>query len=177
MMSKGLRIALNVTVGFVPLILYWSLAGEWSLYAGAIAAVLLTLRMIYRQARSISTIYLVGYMLVMNTLYLLTHWTWILSMRHVISYLALALLAFGSIYFDKPYTLYEARKAYTKSFETSPLFLEVNILVTQIWGVVYGMAALLRMMSHHHAVIMGIHVLIAGAVFASIKIPDLMPEA
>ncbi len=87
-----------------------------------------------------------------------------------------AFFAWGSVYIDKPYTIYEARKSYSKSFESSTLFLEVNLLITKIWGSVYFISALIRLLSEDVLAVVVIQCLIAIGIILSISIPNYMPE-
>ncbi len=121
-------------------------------------------------------LYLSLYFVVVNLLYFALSVQWVFNFRHVLSYLALGIFAWGSVYIDKPYTIYEARKSYSKSFESSTLFLEVNLLITKIWGSVYFISALIRLLSEDVLAVVVIQCLIAIGIILSISIPNYMPE-
>lgn len=176
-MSVGSKIALSTTLKFIPLILYWSITSEWGMILGAAISVLILSTEIATRKHSLLSMFTTAYLLLVNSLYFGFGQHYLFDKRHLISYLALAVFGLISVILDKPYTMYEARKSYADEFGVSHLFIEVNILITKIWIITYTLAAIIRTLGENSFVVIIPNILIAVAIFLSIKIPNLMPEA
>ncbi len=124
------------------------------------------------------TIVLTAYFLVSDMLYFYYNLPAILEQKALFSYVLLFLTGFVTAALRKPYTMYDARAAYDKSFKDSPLFIEVNILITRIWASIYLINSLLVLTAGYGALAIVLsNTLVAVGIVCSILIPNLMPES
>ena len=76
----------------------------------------------------------------------------------------------------KPYTMYDARRGYEKEFGKSTLFIEVNIVITKIWAVIYSINAIIELSGHNIMTITIMNGLVILGIMLSIIIPGVLPE-
>jgi Na+-transporting NADH:ubiquinone oxidoreductase subunit NqrB len=96
--------------------------------------------------------------------------------KYLTSYIVLALTGFISIMLGRPYTMYDARRGYEKEFGKSPLFIEVNIVITKIWAIIYLINAIIELSGHNIVTITIMNGLVILGIILSIIIPGALPE-
>ncbi|BAH05518.1 hypothetical protein [Clostridium kluyveri] len=176
-MVNSLKASLNVTLGFVPLILLWSISNKLGLILGLVSIVILFIKNVINKNIGIMSCVLLVYFITSNILYFYFQMNFIVEYRYLTSYITLGLMGFISIMIKKPYTMYEAKSGYKKGFGESPLFIEVNILITKIWTTIYLVNAIIELTTHNTITIIVINILIVLGIALSIIIPGLLPEA
>lgn len=176
-MNSGLKGFLNTTLGFLPLILLWSVSGELAIVLGLASVFILLIKEIINKHLGIMSRVLLVYFIISNIIYFYLNIDLVLQYKYLSSYVILALMGFVSIMLGKPYTMYEASNGYKKEFETSPLFIEVNILITKIWAVIYLINAIIELMGHNFVTVIIMNMLVGVGIVLSIMIPALLPEA
>lgn len=175
-MNSGLKAFINVTLSFLPLILLWSISDEFALILGTGAVGVLLIKEIINKNLGIMSRVLLAYFIVSNILYFYINIDSILQYKYLSSYMVLALTGFISCSFGKPYTMYEARSGYGKEFWNSPLFIEVNILITKIWATIYLINVIIELTGHSVMKVAIMNVFVVVGTVVSIMIPGLMPE-
>lgn len=175
-MIKSLKATVNVTLGFLPLILLWSISNKLGLILGLVCVLMLFIKNIIDKSFSIMTSVLLVYFIMSNILYFHFKMDFILESRHLISYIILSGMGFTSIILGKPYTMYEARSSYGEDFGKSPLFIEVNIFITKVWSVIYLVNVFLELLGHNTTTIIITNVLVILGITVSIMIPASFPE-
>ncbi|MBC2578828.1 hypothetical protein [Clostridium sp. DJ247] len=176
-MINSLKVTLNVTLGFVPLIFLWSISNKLGLILGLASILILFAKNIINKNIGIMSSVLLAYFTIYNILYFYFDMDFIIQYRYLTSYVVLALMGFVSIRIGKPYTMYEAKSGYREGFGESPLFIEVNVLITKIWATIYLINAIIELMGHNTITIIVMNILVALGVTLSIIIPGLLPEA
>ncbi|WP_333886709.1 hypothetical protein [Clostridium sp.] len=175
-MFISLKTSLNVMFGFIPLILFWSIPNELGLILGLLSALIIFIKNILNKNVGIMCCVLLAYFTISNILYFYFKIHFTQNHRYLISYIILALMGFISIIISKPYTMYEAKNSYKKGFEKSPLFIEVNILITKIWSIIYLFNAIMELTAHNAITVLIINILIILGIVLSITIPGMFPE-
>ncbi|MFL0194036.1 hypothetical protein ACJDU8_00305 [Clostridium sp. WILCCON 0269] len=176
-MGNSLKASLNVTLGFMPLIFLWSLSNELGLILGLGSIVILFIKNVMNKNIGIMSCVLLVYFITSNILYFYFQMDLIVEYRYLTSYIILGLMGFISIMIKKPYTMYEAKSGYKKDFGESPLFIEVNVLITKIWTTIYLINAIIELTTHNTITVIVINILIVLGIALSIIIPGLLPEA
>jgi hypothetical protein len=175
-MDSSLKAFINVTLSFLPLILLWSISNESALILGTGAVVVLFIREIINKNIGIMSRVLLAYFVISNIVYFYLNIDSILQYKYLSSYIVLALTGFISCSFGKPYTMYEARSGYGKEFWNSPLFIEVNILITKIWATIYLINVIIELTGHSIMKVAIMNTFVVMGTIVSIMIPGLMPE-
>ncbi|WP_160690622.1 hypothetical protein [Clostridium sp. C2-6-12] len=175
-MDSSLKAFVNVTLSFLPLILLWSISDEYALVLGIGAVIILLIKEIINKNIGIMSRVLLGYFIVSNIFYFYLNINAILQYKYLSSYMVLALTGFISCSFGKPYTMYEARSGYEKEFWNSPLFIEVNILITKIWATIYLINVIIELTGHSIMKVAIMNVFVVIGTVISIMVPGLMPE-
>jgi len=78
-------------------------------------------------------------LLIFVTLY---HSVWLEKNMWLFSNLILATIAFLSILIKKPFTIQYAKQAVAEAYWNNPLFIEINNILTLIWGLIFLFTAL-----------------------------------
>lgn len=175
-MNNNLKAFLNVTSGFLPLIILWGIPNHLGLVLGLVSALMLLLKEIINKNIGILSSVLLIYFTIFNIFYFGFKMESAIQYKYLTSYIVLALTGFISIILARPYTLYEARSGYSKEFGKSPLFIEVNIVITKIWAIIYLINALIELIDHNTVTVMIMNILIIIGMILSIMIPRAFPE-
>ncbi len=175
-MLNSLKASLNVTLGFVPLIFLWSISNKMGLILGLISILIVFTKNIINKNIGIMSCVLLVYFVISNILYFYFKIDFVFQNRNLISYIILSLLGFVSVILGKPYTMYEAKSGYKEGFGDSPLFIEVNILITKIWAVIYLINFFLELTGDNINTVIIANILIALGMVASVMIPAAFPE-
>ena len=177
-MPSEVKAFLSVFTGFVPLILLWSIPNHYALVLGTAMILVLLTKDFIKKNTGILRIVLTVFFLTSSVLYFYCNLSIVLDHKTLSSFILLALTGFITDAIGKPYTMYDARAGYHKSFWGSPLFIEVNILITRIWAVIYLINTVI-MLSFGNGVLALIlsNAIIAVGIISSMAIPQLMPGA
>lgn len=175
-MIKSLKATINVSLSFFPLIFLWSISNKFGLILGLVCVLILFIKNIINKNLGVMTTVLLVYFVISNILYFYFKMDFILENRHLISYIVLCCMGFTSVILKKPYTMYEARSSYGKDFGKSPLFIEVNSLITKLWSIIYLINAFLELLGHNTSIIIIANIIIVLGITVSIMIPAALPE-
>lgn len=175
-MSNNLKAFLNVTLGFLPLIILWSIPSKLGLVLGLVSALMLLLKERTNKNIGIMPSVLLVYFTIFNIFYFGFKMESAIQYKYLTSYIVLALTGFISIILGRPYTMYGARSGYSKEFGKSPLFIEVNIVITKIWVIIYLMNAIIELMGHNIVTVIIMNILVIIGMILSIMIPRAFPE-
>lgn len=175
-MSSNLKAFFNVNLSFFPLILLWSISGKLALVLGFASVLMLLIKGIINKNIGIMVMVLFAYFIISNLFYFYFKMDSVISYKYLTSYVALALMGFISIMLGKPYTMYEARSGYSKEFGKSPLFIEVNTVITKIWATIYLINAIIELTGHNIMAIIIMNGLVIIGIILSIIIPGAFPE-
>ncbi|WML37293.1 hypothetical protein [Clostridium sp. OS1-26] len=176
-MVSSLKACFNVTFGFIPLIFLWSISNKWGIVLGLVSISILFIRNLMNKNIGIMSVVLLAYFAISNVLYFYFKIDVVIQYRYLTSYVVLALMGFISTRLGKPYTMYEAKSGYGEDFGESPLFIEVNSLITKIWATIYLVNAIIELLGHNTNTVIVMNILVSVGVALSIIIPGLLPEA
>ena len=138
-----------VFIGFVPWIIYWSLAGPGLDVAGMggalVAAVLLNgYRAYTRNVKTLELVTLIYFAAALGVT-VLTGSGLFITYGGALVYLALAGVAWGTLIAGHPFTYEYAREDWDRAFWNDPIFLETNRIITAVWGVIFTLDTLLNL--------------------------------
>jgi hypothetical protein len=68
---------------------------------------------------------------------LIFHWEWLQINIWLVSNFILAAMAFGSSCIGKPFTIQYAKKIASEDKWNHPLFVQINYILTNIWGLIF----------------------------------------
>ena len=143
---------LQVLVGFIPWIIYWSFSGPglWNIaILGGLAAAgsLVLFRYILRHdLKTMETVTLV-YFAVHALVTLALGSPFLKIYGPVVNSLVLAGMAFGTLAMKSPFTYQYAREDWDKSYWNDPAFIKINEIITRVWGGIFVFNALLGALS------------------------------
>ncbi|MCT4619935.1 MAG: hypothetical protein N4A62_11175 [Marinisporobacter sp.] len=173
-MKKGLKITLRAIVDFIPLIIHWSIPSDRGLIIGGSVALLVVISKGIKKELGLMTKVVAVYFILINIFYFYLGMNIFFDKRHLISYGVLATMSFWSILCYRPFTMDASKKAYA-SIKDSSLFIEMNIIITKIFGVVYSINTILAYFEIKSAPLFSL--LLTGlAISASIILPSFMPD-
>ncbi len=135
-------------VAFVPWIVYWVLAGTGQVLPGAIAAFIGALGLNLYRLHTGNPKLMDGVTLAFFALHAL--FTGVLGSRlflaygGVLVYLALALMAWGSLVARTPFTYQYARDDWPREYWRHPLFRRTNEIITLVWAVIFTLGMVLN---------------------------------
>lgn len=175
-MPDSLKATLNATLNFLPLMLLWGISNQHAFWAALAAASGLILLNIVRKSFNIKPIVLFLYLGLSVILYHYLKIDFVLSQKQLISSLVLGSMGLISILLNKPYTMYFAQSSYDKAFAKSPLFIEVNILITKIWTAVHFINAVMEAFNHSTYTVVITNLLVAIGIASSIMIPSMLSD-
>lgn len=173
-MGKELKITARAMGDFVPLILLWSIPNQYGLVLGLIVSVILMIIKGIKKEKGLMTKVVFIYLVITNMLYFNFHMSIVFEKRHLISYAILVAMCFISIKKGRPFTMDASKKTY-ESIEDSALFIEMNNIITAIFGVVYGINMILAYFESSMLPIVSM-VLTITAILLSIILPKAMPD-
>ncbi len=167
---------LGVTLFLSPFLLLWSLPGPAALVLGTLVSLLLLLRSLLKKETDLLTVMTALYFLLSSVLYFHQGLVAVLEMKAVSSFTLLAFVGYLSAGMGRPYTLQGAGRGYNREFRDSPLFIEVNKLITRIWATIYLANALILYVLEEGFLpwILGGFLILSG-IIASWLIPALLP--
>ena len=175
-MTSNLKAFLNVNLSFLPLILFWSISSKLGLVLGLASVLMIFIKEIINKNIGIMSRVLLVYFTISNIFYFYLKMDSVIQYKYLTSYVVLALTGFISIMLRKPYTMYEARSGYSKDFGNSPLFIEVNAVITKIWATIYLINAIIELAGHNIMTVIIMNSLVIIGMILSIMIPGSFPE-
>lgn len=175
-MRSSIKAFINVNLSFLPLILLWSIPNKMGIVLGFVSVLFIFIKEIINKNIGIMSRVLLAYFIISNIFYFIFHIEVIIQYKYLSSYLVLALMGFISILLKKPYTMYEARSGYDKEFWNSPLFIEVNIVITKIWATIYLINGIIELVGHSIITVLIMNGLVVVGIILSIMIPTALPE-
>lgn len=141
---------LNILIGFLPWILYSVFSGRIAMIV-ALAAILIFDRKDLK-AGFILPCCTFAYFSVLLMVSLFYHSHWLMQNMWLISNGVLACISFGSAIIKQPFTMQYAKKQTPEAYWSSPLFLEINYILTIAWGFLFLVGAFTNYLhvSHWH---------------------------
>ncbi|MFZ1039721.1 MAG: FAD-dependent oxidoreductase [Anaerolineales bacterium] len=139
---------LQVFVGFIPWIIYWSFSGPglWgiAILGGLIAAAALVTRRWFKR-RDLKTMEIVtlGYFAVHAIVTLVLGSLFLKTYGPIANSLVLAGMAFGTLVMKKPFTYQYAKEDWDRSYWSDPAFIRINEIITSVWGWIFTFNAAL----------------------------------
>jgi hypothetical protein len=130
----------GLLLGFVPLIVYGVLASVTSMTLALAAATVTTIVIGWTDLRKgmiLSWANLVMFGCGFITIGVLGI-AWVTPYMGVLIYAALAAFTFGSILVGMPFTLQYARGMVDEALWKNPFFIQVNVLMTGVWGGIFS---------------------------------------
>ena len=139
---------LQVFVGFIPWILYWSFSGPglWTIaiLGGLVtAAGLAAWRYIVRRDIKTMEIVTLGYFAIHAIITLELGSSFLKIYGPITNSLVLALMAFGTLAMKNPFTYQYAKEDWDKSYRNDPAFIKINEIITGVWGGIFIFNSLL----------------------------------
>ena len=133
---------LQVFVGFIPWIIYWSFSGPglWTIaiLGGLITAVaLVTWRWFKRRDLKTMEIVTLGYFAVHAIITLALGSSFLKTYGPIANSLVLAGMAFGTLAMKNPFTYQYAKEDWDKSYWSDPAFIRINEIITAVWGWIF----------------------------------------
>lgn len=132
--------------GFLPWILYSVFYGNTpkQFMIAILAALISSLIFNFKEIKKkfILTSATLIYFALLLILTLLFHWSWLRTNAWLISNLVLTAIAFGSVVIKQPFTIQYAKLITPEIFWKTPLFLQINNILTNIWGAIFLFTAL-----------------------------------
>jgi hypothetical protein len=139
----------NPFIGFVPWIIFWVVASpstwEWATLGALVAALILAVPSAERHSLKILDTAGIVFFAVLSLLAVFldrSDLMWIEDYSQAVSSGALALIAFGSLFF-MPFTEQYARDHVPPEAWNTPGFRRSNVILTSIWGAVFAVSAVL----------------------------------
>lgn len=163
------------TLTFLPMIIHWNLSNIYCITIPLAISLINLLIGYIKKDYGVMAITLTVYLGLVNILYFIFEIDFMLENKLVLSYIVLALMGWVSIKIYRPFTMDGAKGAYEKEFHKSPLFIEVNILISKIWSVSFLLNAISEIFKNPiTSTITNIYAVIA--IVLSAGIPKLLPE-
>jgi len=175
-MLKGIQVFLLVSMGFVPLMLHWSISSYFGLILGSVFLFIIIIKELINRNITLMTKTLSIYFIFANILYFSFQIDQVITNRHLHTYALLGIMSLYSLLVKKPFTMDSAKDGYDKGFDSSPLFIEVNMIISGIWCATYVASTILRAIGSSSIFIIIPNILIGLAITCSIIIPSLLPE-
>ncbi len=137
---------LQVFVGFIPWILYWSFSGPglWTIaiLGGLIAAAaLVAWRWFKRRDLKTMEIVTLGYFAVHAIVTLALGSSFLKIYGPIANSLVLAGMAFGTLAMKNPFTYQYAKEDWDKFYWSDPAFIRINEIITAVWGWIFTINA------------------------------------
>lgn len=173
-MKKGLIISFKAFVDFIPLIFLWSIPNNYGLKISLIASFILVIVKLFTKNLGLMSKVVFLYLLFTNIFYSFFKINYFFEKRDFISYTVLTLMCIISIKLYRPFTIDASKKSYT-SIQNSALFIEMNIIITGIFGICYGINSIIAFFEVPILRIVSI-ILTTFAILSSIILPSFMPD-
>jgi all-trans-retinol 13,14-reductase len=178
---------LQVLIGFIPWIIFWSLSGPglWTLAVlGALLAAvgLVSWRGIKRRDIKTMEVVSLGYFTVHAVVTLAIGSPFFKEFGPVLNSLVLAGMAWGTLLAKSPFTYQYAKEDWPKELWKDPLFRMTNMIITGVWGVIFlintGLGALSLAYPQHHILLNAIiaNLLVGLGIAFSALFPDWFPN-
>ncbi len=139
---------LQVFIGFLPWILYWSFSGPglWTIaiLGGLIAAAaLVTWRWFKRRDIKTMEVVTMAYFAIHVIVTLALGSSFLKTYGPIANSLVLAGMAFGTLAMKNPFTYQYAKEDWDKSYWNDPAFIRINEIITGVWGWIFLLNAAL----------------------------------
>lgn len=144
----------EIIKGFLPWILFSVFYGnsstqfEIALWIALISTVFLD-RSSFKEGNILSWVSLLYFLVLLVSCYYFPS-PWLQNNMWVVSNLVLAAMAFGSCWVKQPFTYQYAKKQVPKEHWNSALFIQINIILSHIWGIIFLLTALLDWVHVHY---------------------------
>ncbi len=146
---------LDILKGFLPWILFSAFYGNTpeqfkiALWIALISTVILD-RKNFKEGNILSWVSLGYFFLLLVSCYFFpSHW--LQTNIWAMSNLVLSAMAFGSYLVKQPFTYQYAKKQVPKERWNSPLFIQINNILTNIWGLIFLFTALIDWVHVHYS--------------------------
>lgn len=142
------KIMFQTLFGFIPWIIYWSFSGPglWSVATlGGLAAavVIVSWRWLKRHDAKTMEVVTLGYFVVHAVITLVLGANFLKTYGVIFNSLVLAGMAFGTLAMKNPFTYQYAKEDWDKAYWDDPAFIEINAIITGVWGGIFTVNALL----------------------------------
>ena len=139
---------LQVLIGFIPWIIYWSFSGPglWvPAILGGLASSFGLVAFRYAKKRDLKTMEVVslGYFVIHTFLTLVLGWQFLKIYGLIANSLVLAGMAIGSLALKSPFTYQYAKEDWDKSYWNDPAFIQINEIITGVWGSIFLLNSIL----------------------------------
>ncbi len=148
-MTKRVASTVWIFVAFVPWIAYWSLSGSGLVEPGVIVALIGALALnIYRlrtgNPKLMDAVTLAFFGLHFVFIHILYSDLFIIYAGALV-YVALAVMAWGSLIVHSPFTYQYARDDWPREYWQNPLFRRTNKIITLLWAVIFTIGIVLNL--------------------------------
>lgn len=167
-MSKGIKIAVQGCLEFLPLMIFWSNGGEYIFYS-MISCIFLILYGFLNKRKS----FMLNGIFIMLIIFYIIDLIGINVDRMMLSYLLLGLICTISVLVNRPYTMYLSRSEYNEISDT-PLFIEMNIILSNIFAGVYYACFLICLSAIPMKGLL-ISIFIVSGILSTFILPRMMP--
>jgi len=175
---------LQVLVGFIPWIIYWSFSGPglWTpAILGALVASTGLVAIRFWKKRDVKTMEVISlaYFGLHALVTLALGLSFFKMYSPIANSLVLALMAWGTLAARSPFTYQYARDSWDKSYWKEPMFIRINQIITAVWGVIFlintGLGALSIFVFPDQRLLFAVILpniwVVAGVIFSS-QFPD-----
>ena len=133
---------LQVLVGFIPWIIYWSFSGPglWiPAILGGLAGSFGLVTFRFAQKRDVKTMEVVslGYFVIHAFLTLVLGCQFLIIYGPIVNSLVLAGMALVSLALKSPFTYQYAKEDWDKSYWNDPAFIQINEIITGVWSGIF----------------------------------------
>jgi len=138
---------LQVLIGFIPWIIYWSFSGPglWTIaiLGGFFSAFgLVAFRVKNHNLKTMDVVTL-AYFAIHALITLALGWSFLKVYGPIVNSLVLAGMAFGTLALKSPFTYQYAKEDWDKAFWSDPAFIQINETITSVWGGIFLLNSLL----------------------------------
>ncbi len=173
-----MRGMLWIIVSFLPWIFYWSLTpslGLTGVIVGLIAASIIFLVGFLGGSVSFMDSFTLAYMALALMVTVSTGVRVFVEQCGFLGYAALSLMAIMSLVLGNPFTYQVSKRDYPETYWRDPLFIKVNVLITGVWALIYGVNAFLSLSSNMLIGVVTPLVLIGVGIALSMAFPSYYP--
>lgn len=178
---------LQVFIGFIPWIVFWSLSGPglWTpAILGALLAAIGLVSWRWLKRRDVKTLEIIslGYFAMHTIVTLMLGMPFFKDYGPVLNSLVLAGMAWGTLLAGSPFTYQYAREDWPRELWDEPLFRLTNLIITAVWGVIFlvntGLGALSLAQPQLHILLNAIiaNIFIALGIAFSSLFPNWFPN-
>jgi hypothetical protein len=168
-MLKNIKIVAKASVEFLPLMIFWSSDGR-NIVSPMILCILLIILGVYIKRKS----FMLNGIFIMLVSFFIIDFLGISIDNTMVSYLILGLICSISVLINRPYTMYLSKGEY-QEISDSPLFIEMNVILSNIFAGVYYICFLVYFFAIPMKGVL-IPLFIFLGVLATFILPKMMPE-